>query len=741
MKLLKFLIVLIVCMPGFGMLHAQEISGTVFGIESDAGNEQKIPLPGVNIYWSGTTEGTVSDENGNFSLPSNSNTKVLIASFIGYQNDTLSIDQFDKSIQIVFTTTNELNEVTIAEKQHTSFVSKINPLHVHNVTGEELQKAACCNLAESFETNASVDVSYSDAVSGAKKIELLGLHGKYIQMMTENLPNLRGLSSTYGLGYIPGSWMESIQISKGTSSVLNGYESLTGQINIEYKKPDGDEKLYLNTYVNSIGKIEGNFNGAYKLNDKWSTMLFLHAENLNNKIDDNEDSFIDAPLIKQYNIYNRWKYRNKNHIAQFGVKVLEEDRTGGQTEFNKNEVTDIPSFYGVNVKTKRYEFWGKTGYIFANRPGTSIGFVNSFTYHNQESFFGLNQYDGRENNYYANLIFQSNIISENHKYNTGLSYMYDEYKEALNDSSFSRKESVPGVFFEYTYSDLHRFIVLLGIRADFHNIWGTFYTPRVHAKYDINEHSIIRVSAGKGYRTANFIAENSYLLASSRTLHIANNIRQEEAWNYGLNFTQIFKVNQRELNLNIEFYRTDFINQVIIDRDQSVSEIHIYNLDGQSYSNSIQIEAVYEVIPNLDMVAAFRYSDVKMSINNSFEREPLVNRYKGLLNLSYKTPLEKWQFDFTTQLNGDARLPNTSNNPVQYQRPENSKVYTIMNAQITKYFRKWNVYIGVENLGNFTQNDPIIAADDPFGPYFDSSIIWGPIMGRKFYAGLKFQIK
>lgn len=723
-----------------GIIHSQEISGTVFGKESHEKHNHNVPLPGVNIYWSGTTEGTITNEEGYFLLPINKSTKKLVSSFVGYQNDTTIIDRFDQPIEIVFSSTNELDEVTISEKQHSSFVSRINPLHVQNVTGEELQKAACCNLAESFETNASVDVSYSDAVSGAKKIELLGLHGKYIQMMTENLPNLRGLSSTYGLGYIPGSWMESIQISKGTSSVLNGYESLTGQINIEFKKPDGEEKMFFNTYVNSIGKVEGNFNGAVKLNDKWSTMLFLHAENLNNKVDNNGDSFIDAPLIKQYNVYNRWKYRNKNHIAQFGIKVLEEDRTGGQTDFNKNEISEIPSYYGVNIKTKRYELWGKTGYVFSNKPGTSIGFVNSYTYHDQQSFFGLNQYDGRENNYYANLIFQSNLGSENHKYNTGVSYMYDEYKETLNDSSFNRLERVPGAFFEYTYTDLHRLSVLMGIRVDFHNLWGTFYTPRIHAKYTITENTIIRGSAGKGYRTANFIAENSYLLASSRTLNIENDIRQEEAWNYGINFTQIFNLNNRELNLNIEFYRTDFENQVIIDRDQNVSEINIYNLDGQSYSNSIQIEAVYEIIPNLDMVAAFRYSDVKMSINNKLEREPLVNRYKGLLNLSYKTPLEKWQFDFTTQLNGDARLPNTSNNPQEYQRPENSAVYTIMNAQITKYFKKWNIYIGVENLGDFTQNDPIIAADDPFGPYFDSSIIWGPIMGRKFYAGLKYQI-
>ncbi|MEZ5197875.1 MAG: TonB-dependent receptor [Bacteroidales bacterium] len=715
----------------------QHISGFVYEYDE---HQNKMPLPGVNIYWAGTTQGTMSNTDGSFELDfSKTGTTRLVASFVGYSNDTVETENGQPSLEIILLNKRLLEEYVVSEKQSSSFVSQISPLHVQHVTGAELTKAACCNLSESFETNASVDVSYSDAVSGAKKIELLGLHGKYSQMMTENIPNLRGLATTYGLGYIPGSWMESIQISKGTSTVVNGYESTTGQINIEYKKPDGEEKLFLNAYANHIGKFEGNFNGAIKMNDKWSTMLFLHGETFNNKIDHNEDSFIDAPLIQQYNILNRWKYVNHKHMAQFGFQVLEEDRTAGQMEFDRSEPLDTLS-YGISVKTNRYQAWGKTGYVFENNNNTSIGFINSYTYHDQSSYFGLNDYDGIENTYYANLIIQSQLGSHRHSYSTGASYLFDDYKEKLNDTSFNRKESVPGVYFQYTYSDENKLTVLLGIRADFHNIWGTFFTPRLHAKYNLHENTILRASAGKGYRTANIIAENSSLLASSRKLFFQKDIRQEEAWNYGINLTQLITIANRELNLNFEFYRTDFINQVVIDRDQNVSEVHIYNLEGKSFSNSYQVEAVYELIPRLDVVAAFRYNDVRMTTNNVLEREPLVNRYKGLLNLSYKTKLEKWQFDFTTQLNGDSRLPTTASNPPEYQRPQKSPVYTILNAQVTKYFKRWNIYVGVENLTDFKQNDPVIAADDPFGKYFDTSIVWGPIMGRKIYAGIKFKI-
>lgn len=719
-------------------IYGQNISGYVYQLDD---HNHKISLPGANIYWVGTVMGTVSDERGQFELQEPANYPAfLITSFVGYLNDTTRVTNINQKIEIVLSTNKTLDEFIVHERQQSSSVSQINPLHVQNITGAELNKAACCNLSESFETNASVDVSYSDAVSGAKKIELLGLHGKYSQMMTENIPNLVGLSRTYGLGYIPGSWMESIQISKGTSSVINGYESITGQINIEYKKPDAVEKLYFNAYTNHVGKFEGNFNGRVKINDNWSTMLLGHVESFNNKIDDNHDSFIDDPLVQQYNIMNRWKYAGKYLMSQFGFQVLNENRTAGQIGFEKSENPVNSSFYGVSVETKRYQAWAKAGYAFKNKPETSIAFINSYTFHDQSSFFGLTTYNGTENTYYANLILQSELGSCNHKYSTGLSYLYDDYKEKLSDSSFNYLENVPGLFFQYTYTNEKDLTVLLGLRSDFHNLWGTFYTPRAHLKYNISEHTIFRASVGKGYRSANIIAENSFMLASSRKLIVQPGIRQEEAWNYGVNLTQIVELNQRELNINVEFYRTDFVNQVVIDRDLDVTEINIYNLDGKSFSNSVQIEAVYEIIPRLDVVAAFRYNDARMTYNNVLEVEPLVNRYKGLLNLSYKTKLEKWQFDFTTQVNGDSRLPNTLANPPEFQRPENSPVYTIINTQITKYFNHWNIYFGVENLTDFTQSDPIIDANDPFGEYFDSSIVWGPIMGRKFYLGLKFQI-
>lgn len=719
---------------GEGHLH-----GIVFDMKTD---KEKTPLPGANVYWAGTTQGTATGKDGTFHLDRHEHGDLpLVVSFVGFRNDTVMIAEDQEYIEIELSMNNTLKEVVIANKAPGGFVSRLDPIQTFHITSAELQKAACCNLSESFQTNASVDVSYNDAVSGAKQIRLLGLAGRYSQIQMENIPNLRGLATSYGLGYVPGPWMESIQVSKGTASVKNGYESITGQINVEYKKPDNSEKLYLNGYVNNHTKVEGNFNTAVKLNDKWSTMLLGHVENLSRKIDHNGDDFIDNPLIKQYHVFNRWKFDNhKNVHAQFGIKVLQEDRQGGQVNFIDNELRIPANGYGIGIRTDRFEAFSKTAYIFQGRPGTNLAFINSFIHHFQKSYFGLNDYNARENNYYGNLMFQTYLGNTNHQITSGVSYMMDNYDEYLNDSAFSRKESVPGVFSEYTFTIPEKMTLLLGLRADFHNIYGTFFTPRLHFKYNLTENTIFRTSAGKGFRTPNVIAENTYILASSREIRILDDPEMEEAWNYGLNLTQYFDIRGKQLALNLDYYRTDFINQVIIDRDFSAREVHIYNLDGESFSNSYQIEVQYELFERFDVTAAFRYNDVRMTIDNELMRQPFVNRYKGLATFSYATNLNKWQFDFTSQFNGDSRIPSTGENPEKYRIRTTSPVYTILNAQITRYFKKWEIYLGGENLTNYMQKDPIIASDDPFGKYFDSSMIWGPVSGIKIYAGFRFAI-
>jgi len=724
------------------------VIGIVYYLEEHEGDEHgskehkhKAPLPGANVYWAQTTMGTSTDKNGIFHLEFPAiNDPVLVVSYIGYKNDSIHVDHGQHEIEIILEVNNTLKEVTITNKAPGTFVSRLDPILTENITGAELQKAACCNLSESFETNASVDVSYSDAITGAKQIQLLGLQGTYSQIMTENIPNLQGLATPFGLGYIPGSWMESIQISKGTSSVRNGFQSIAGQINVEYLKPDNAPKLFLNLYGNMHGKIEGNVISGIKISDKWSTAIFAHAENLSHKVDNNDDSFLDMPLVRQFNVFNRWKYHHDNFTTQFGFKVLDEDRTGGQQDFSTDMVRDTTNPYGINVKTRRYEFFWKGGVIMENRPMTSLAMIQNFNHHKQKSYYGLNNYDAEENSYFLNLLFQSYIGNTNHTFTTGFSFEMNNYIENLNDSAFNRFERVPGMFFEYTYKLDEKLTLIAGIRGDYHNIFGAFATPRLHLKYSITDKTILRASAGLGYRTANVIAENTSMLATSRQLYFAEDQEQERAFNTGINLTQYVDLLGRELRLSGEVYYTRFLNQIILDYDQDPQAVYIYNLDGKSYSTAYQVEANYELIDRLDMTLAFRYNDVKMTTNGILQQKALLSKYKGLITLSYTTNLKKWQFDFTTQFNGTSRVPTTQGNPAEYQRPESGPAYTIINAQVTKYFKKWNIYFGGENLTNYKQKDPIIAADKPFGKYFDSSMIWGPISGMNIYLGLRFTL-
>ena len=670
---------------------------------------------------------------------------MLVFSFVGYTVKVLHIHDTEP-IEIVLEPNLEIDEVTVVEKDRGTYLSVINPIQTENIGGAELHKAACCNLAESFETNPSVDVSYSDAVTGAKQIRLLGLEGIYSLLQVENLPNLRGLATNFGLTYIPGPWMESIQVSKGAASVLNGYESIAGQINAEFKKPDSQEKLFLNTFASAHGKFEFNGNTNIKFRgDKLTTGLFIHASDLSKKNDENNDGFLDDPLSKQVQVFNRWKFNNqKGLMAQVGLTFLYEDRLGGQTAFERGMEPATSNPYGINIKTNRFEGFFKTGYVFPDSR-IAIAWLSNFSRHETNSFYGLNEYDATETRFYGSAVLTCDLdMAAYHTLNAGFSFIYDSFAEKLYRNTIERTEQVPGIFAEYTYKPGEKLTYMAGIRVDFNNLFGTFFTPRMHLRYKAGEHITIRASAGKGYRTANVLSENSFLLASARPIQWSDNVFQEKAWNYGIAFIQNYTLLGRDLQINAEYFRTDFQSQLVIDRESSASHFILAPLDGKSYANSIQFDVRWQPVERLDMLLAYRVNDVKQTIGGKLLEKPLTSRYKGLINFNYTTRLKKWMFDYTIQFNGGGRIPR---HPVEGMEligisPDYYEFspYSVMNAQVTKYFRYWNIYIGSENLANFKQQNPVEGAGNPFGQGFDATNVWGPVLGRRIYVGLRFNL-
>ena len=717
------------------------IEGTVY---EEAENGKRTPLPGVNVYWKIVNEGTVTDANGHYKIPLHERIGCLVFSCVSYENDTVHHMAEPAHYDHIFHSTHMLNEVEIAARQKASFINPIKAIAVQEISSEGLRRAACCSLAESFETNASVDVSYSDAVTGAKQIELLGLSGLYTQMMAENMPNFRGLASAFGLNYVPGTWMNGIQISKGTSSVRNGYESISGQINVDYKRPEPSEseKLFLNLYGNTMTMTEFNFNTRWKVGQHGNMMVLGHANKNFMPMDGNGDSFMDDPMVTQGNIFLRYNYAKNWFEGMWGVKALMEKRYGGM--MHHDHVFE-PSDMNFLINTQRFEAFSKTGFIF-DRDDTSLGIQQQFTYHDLGStYFGRTDYNATQISYYANALFDSYIVNDHHKYSVGASYSYDKYDENLNDSIFQRIEHVPGAFAEYVFNDDHHWSVIAGFRADYNSYYQKMlYTPRLHVRFKTHDEFAIRLSAGKGYRSPNVLAENSTMFASARLIKFSPEpLKMEEAWNYGINLTKGFDIGWRELTIQADFYRTDFVNQIVLDRDADAHQIRIYNLDGKSYSNCAQIEVNCEIFRDFDLTLAFRYNDVKMTINDTLREKPFVNRYKGLVTMSYAPGT--WQFDLTTQFNGDTRVPNLSGNATAVAHQQDirrSPFYVIMNAQITKKLGKcWEIYAGGENLTNYKQDYPIISAENPASEDFDASMVWGPLSGIRAYLGVRFQIK
>ena len=718
------------------------IEGTVY---EESENGQRTPLPGVNVYWKIVNEGTVTDANGHYKIPLHERIGCLVFSCISYENDTVHHMVEPAHYDHVFKAIHMLNEVEIAARQKATYINPIKAIAVQEITSENLKRAACCTLAGSFENNASVDVNYSDAVTGAKQIQLLGLSGIYTQMMTEIIPNFRGLASTFGLNYVPGNWMNGIQVSKGTSSVRNGYESITGQINVDYKEPlpNKSEKVFFNLYANSMAMTDFNFNVRTKVGKQDGIMLFGHVSHNHMKMDGNGDSFMDDPMTTQYNVFLRYNHPHTGHFGcKLGIKALKENRLGGQMDFDpQHRLDEGYNLFGIGINTERYEAFAKCGYHF-DRKDTSIGLQQQVTYHKMDSYYGLTDYNANQLSYYANLLFDSYIVNDHHTYSIGASYTYDKYDEHLNDSTLQRIEQVPGAFAEYVFNDNHHWSVIAGFRTDYNTYYQKMlYTPRLHVRFKTHDDFALRLSAGKGYRSPNILAENSTMLASARVIRFLDTPKMEDAWNYGINLTKSITFGWRELILQADFYRTDFVNQIVLDRDANAHEVRIYNLNGKSYSNSAQIEANCEVFKDFDLTLAFRYNDVKMTINDTLREKPFVNRYKGLISMSYAPGT--WQFDFTTQFNGDSRVPDLSDNATAMANHQNigrSPFYVIMNAQVTKKLGEhWELYVG--GLTNYKQDYPIISANNPTSEDFDASMVWGPLSGIRAYLGVRFQIK
>ena len=775
MKINKILVLSVSALAVCGTLSAQDLRGVV----RDADNQ---PLVGASVYWEGTTIGASTDAEGAFLLHRVKGYDNLVASYLGFVNDTLHVANGAERIEFALRADGvELEDVVVEGNLSGNFVKRDGIVKNEMISFAGLCKMACCNLAESFENSASVTVGYSDAISGARQIKMLGLAGTYTQILDENRPIMRGLSAPYGLSYTPGMWLNSIQVSKGVASVTAGHEAITGQINLEHRKPTDDERLFVNLYLDDELRPEANISTAFPVskNKKLSSVILLHGSMDTDvrKMDHNDDGFRDLPLADQLNIANKWLYAADNGTQiRWGWKFVQENRLGGMLDYKNSmrdqmrEKWDQPgTLYGSKIRNR-----GANGYFKIGTPvgpsvydpdekdemRSNLAFVADFDHFNENAYFGLNDYKGNENALAMNLMY-NHYFTYRSSLIVGAQAQLQYYRESLANNTpwieaaksrfydFDRSEQEVGAYAEYTYAVKDKFSIVAGIRGDYNAFYDKFFvTPRGHIRWNITPSTTLRGSAGLGYRSTNVITDNIGILATGRAIVFKDSDfskfnRLEKALTVGGSLTQTFGlVSADDATLSFDYFRTQFYNSVVADQEMYADRIVFYDTDGRSYTDTYQIDFSWSPVERLDIFATFRYTDSEMTIRRAdggtarVER-PLVSQYKTLLNIQYATKFRRWVFDATAQLNGPARIPTqTGDLDDSYYSPR----YPMFFAQVSRKVGKFDIYAGCENIADYRQKDPILNAQDPYDYKFNSMNVWGPLMGRKFYVGLRFNL-
>lgn len=737
--------ILIVCFS-WGVVFSQD---PLNGIVQYQENNKTYPLTGASVFWQNTTIGTVTDIEGAFQLERTPETDLLIISYVGFKTDTLKIQMPFITHQMIQDQDDELDEVTLTQRRKASQKSYIETQNILKVSSDELLKAACCNLSESFETNPAIDVNFSDALTGTKQIKMLGLSSTYLLISEENIPMVRGASQAYGLTFTPGTWVESIQISKGAGSVTNGFESISGQINTELKKPMTDLPFFLNLFGSINGRYEINTHFNKKIDENWSTGLYLHGNKRTEKFDNNNDGFLDLPVSEQINLMNRWQYTDmeKGWVSFLSWRYMNDEKLLGTLSFNPQKDRGMKNRWGSEIKTKRWDGSFKLGYVFPETPYQSFGVQTAYSSHDQDSYYGLRTYDINQDSFYTNLIFNSIIGNTLNKFKVGLNYSFDDYVELVNGDAYNRTDQNVGSFFEFTHDNNDNFSLIAGVRVDFHNNFGNFLTPRLHFRYVPLEKFVIRLSAGSGRKAANIFAENQTLFATNRSIKIQSSqgkiygLNPERAWNYGMGLSKSFYIGDpHQISLSVDYYITQFTNQVVVDFEEP-REVSFYNLEGESTAKSFQVELDYNLRNHLNFRVAYKNYDVQMDYKSGLLQKPLLAKNRFFANLGWESKTtaggKQWRYDLTYHYVGAQRLVhNLIDGPGGF-----SPNYSLWNTQLTHVFsKKIEIYLGGENIGNYRQSSPIIGSDDPFGADFDAAQVYAPIFGGMVYSGLRFKI-
>ena len=623
------------------------------------------------------------------------------------------------------------------------------------LTESEFKKAACCTLSESFELSNTVEVSNADGVSGIKQVEMLGLSGKYVLMSRENIPSINGLATLNGLSNIPGPMVSAVQLAKGAGSATLGYDGLTGGLNYQLKAGMKDPRLFVNLYSNQQARSEINVISKSVIANRAINHLYLHSGGQYATTDMGNDKMADMPLSQRYFIADHFQIPGKNVEIQGGALAYSDIKRGGTLKSgSKSEISLDKNDFQFDFLDQRAEAYSKVG-IFLNKSGSkSIGNIIDVSRHQTTSVLNSmldRRYSANEERYYYSGIFQTENLSKN-RINTGITLSANHLNERLQNTrgdSFRLNgwQNSAGVFGEYTIEG-SKLSAVIGMRADYHNIYKAFLTPRLHAKYQINKTNRINIQGGMARRSSYFIAENLPLLINGRTIildsaSLINNqwLPQEKAWNYGLSYMKNFMMFDYPATMVMDYFETKFLSQVLVDRDQNATELYINSVHGKEAGKTriAQVDLNGYLHRRLSFKVSYRWINSQQWLNYQFQQQPLQSVHRAIGALQYQTR-NKWYIDAVGQFNSRKRLPYYSsiNHP---KHPGYSPNYWIVNLQVRKVIsQQFEFYFGGENLANVSQHHPIMNWQNPIATDFDAGYAWGPTNGRTVYAGLRWSI-
>ena len=721
------------------------------------GKETFDPLPGATVMWKGSEVGAVTDAFGFFQLDIRRNPDTLRVSMVGYQTVDVYFSGEDY-LDIPLEPGVLLQSADVVFEERSQSVSLLNPLNIQQLSRKELCKAACCNLSEAFETNASVDASFTDAVTGTRQIHMLGLAGKYTQLLVDNLPGPRGLNVVQGMGFIPGPWIESIFISKGVGTVASGYESFTGQINVAHRNAETAEPFHLNLFYGGSGRMEFNHVSKHKVGRRWDTVLMTHGEYGQRENDRNQDGFLDTPLRQDGVVRNEWRFiGDRGMRANISVMGVDMEREGGMVP---GDIVATP--WVATTEIQRAEVNAKVGYVLPGQEGRSWGSQWTASTHRHWHGFGNRYYDGQQNTFRANVLRSGFLGSEDRQFSAGVSYLYDDFLERgtwgaapieveANPEKWARTEHVPGAFLETTWTGHPRGMVVAGLRVDQHNLWGTVVTPRLHARWSATEQTSLKMVAGTGFRTPNVLMEELGVWASNRTWMVDGPLEPERGWNAGFNVTSKFKLGYRDADFALDGYWTEFQNRAVVDLDADAHAVRIYNLgDRESRSVTAQAELGWSVHRRVDMRLAYRYVHATTQRDGAEAQgtlvDPYVPQHRAFTQWSYSSKANdrgaSWMGDLTMQWVGPQRIPRPDADFDDRPASDFEDDFVVVNGQISRVFAPGiDLYLGVENILNYRQQNPIVAAQlayedgQMFQENMDASLVYGPIFGRMVYVG------